>query len=146
MEGMGGNGGMGMMNAPPMGMGGMSFGSILGGMGPYGGMGGMGGPPMGMEAPPMGMGGPTMGMGGIGASPNIFGAYGGMGMGGMGAPLVNLGATMGRGNATMVSPMPSDGACGNSASTVPVNDEDGVGQGEEKEEAGVGHPSRPVPL
>ena len=66
-----------------------------------------------------------MGMGGMGASPNIFGAYGGMGMGGMGAPPVN---------ATMVSPMPSDGACGNSASTVPVNDEDGVGQGEEEEE------------
>ena len=71
----------------------------------------------------------------MGASPNIFGAYGGMGtMGGMGVPPVNLGASMGGGNATMVSPMPSDGACGNSASTVPVNDEDGCGQGEEKEE------------
>ena len=34
----------------------------------------------------------------------------------------------------MVSPMPSDGAFGNSASTVPVNDEDGVEQGGEKEE------------
>ena len=95
------------------------------------GMGGLGGVDATRVGPPLGMGG----LGGMGASPNIFGAYGGMGtMGGMGVPPVNLGASMGGGNATMVSPMPSDGAFGNSGSTVPVNDEDGVEEGEEKEE------------